>query len=352
MLDATPLLRLYAHYRMSRLAALDPETVQRNELLKLVARAKETRIGIDHAFGRIRNVADYQNAVPLRRYEDFWKRYWKERFPVLDGVTWPGRIPYFALTSGTATGATKYIPVSRAMVKANQRAVVDLLAHHIANRPQSRILGGKNFMLGGGTDLTLCAQGVAMGDLSGIAVNEVPWWARKRYFPARIWPSSPIGKKKFSASPAVHLKKISGRLAEPQLASAFLRTFACVEAKDEREAGRILSKPGTLSAWRRQLRPIPPADRRLALRQSCRNAEGLSTSEGFIALATGTRQGLWLLLDNGLFFEFVPIDEVDAPNPTRHSIATAHPSINYALTITSCAGLRRTSLEIRCGSSI
>lgn len=83
MLDATPLLRLYAHYRMSRLAALDPETVQRNELLKLVARAKETRIGIDHAFGRIRNVADYQNAVPLRRYEDSGKDTGKSVFRFL-----------------------------------------------------------------------------------------------------------------------------------------------------------------------------------------------------------------------------------------------------------------------------
>ena len=85
------------------------------------------------------------------------------------------RIPYFANTSGTTTGVTKHIPVSAEMVKANRRAVLDLLKHHIANRPHSHILAGKNFMLGGSTDLTPCAPGVAMGDLSGIAVNEVPW---------------------------------------------------------------------------------------------------------------------------------------------------------------------------------
>ncbi len=185
MLDATPLLRLYARYRLPRLAAQNPAAVQREQLLKLVAHARETRFGRDHAFAVIHSVADYQNAVPLRRYEDFWEAYWRDRFPQLTDVTWPGRIPYFAVTSGTATGVTKHIPVSREMVRANRRAVLDLLAHHIASRPRSRVLGGKSFMLGGSTDLVRCAPGVAEGDLSGIAVNEVPRWARSRYFPPR-----------------------------------------------------------------------------------------------------------------------------------------------------------------------
>ena len=79
MLDATPLLHLYARYRLSRLEALDAATVQEQQLLKLVAQAKDTRFGLDHGFGRIRSVPDYQNAVPLRRYEDFWTQYWEKQ---------------------------------------------------------------------------------------------------------------------------------------------------------------------------------------------------------------------------------------------------------------------------------
>jgi hypothetical protein len=341
MLDATPLLRLYAHYRMSRLATLDPETVQRNELLKLIARAKETRFAIDHAFGRIGNVADYQNAVPLRRYEDFWKRYWKERFPVLDSVTWPGRIPYFALTSGTATGATKYIPVSRDMVKANQRAVVDLLAHHIANRPQSRILGGKNFMLGGSTDLTLCAQGVAMGDLSGIAVNEVPWWVRNRYFPLRDLALISDWEEK--------IQRLASRSLEEDIRtiggtpSWLLLFFERLHALKPKTSGRLAEYYPNLELLVHGGVNFAPYRQRfdgLLLGSHAETREVYPASEGFIALADrGPGEGLRLLLDNGLFFEFVPIDELDAPNPTRHWIATAQAGINYALIITSCAGL-------------
>src|SRR5262249_23595843 len=134
-------------------------------------------------FADLRSVADYQAAVPMRRYEDFWQAYWQPSFPTLQDATWPGTIPYFALSSGTSSGITKNIPVSQAMVKANERAAVDLLVHHVANRPQSRILGGRSFLLGGSANLKPIAPGVRAGDLSGLAAGRVPWWARRRFFP-------------------------------------------------------------------------------------------------------------------------------------------------------------------------
>ena len=87
--------------------------------------------------------------------------------------------------SGTTTGVTKYIPLSEKMRAANVRAAIDVLVHHLANRPKTRILAGRNFMLGGSTDLKKHAENVWSGDLSGIAAANVPWWARRRYFPPR-----------------------------------------------------------------------------------------------------------------------------------------------------------------------
>src|SRR5206468_11931073 len=148
-------------------------------------RATSTAFGQRHDFGRLRSVADFQHAVPLRRYDDFWREFWQAEFPNYAGLTWPGHIPYLAITSGTTTGRNKYIPVSREMLAANRRAALDLLTHHLTNRPQSRVLAGRNFMLGGSTALKQEAPGIWSGDLSGIAANEVPFWARSRYFPPR-----------------------------------------------------------------------------------------------------------------------------------------------------------------------
>src|SRR4051812_47060924 len=96
-------LRL-AHLRVAELDRLDTARAQRNQLLKLVRTARHTRFGRDHDFGRIETVADYQERVPVRDYEYFWTRYWKDSYPRLDDLTWPGFTPYYALSSGTTSG--------------------------------------------------------------------------------------------------------------------------------------------------------------------------------------------------------------------------------------------------------
>jgi GH3 auxin-responsive promoter len=341
MLDATPFLRLYARHRLAGLAALDPAAAQQQQLLSLVSRAKETRFGAAHRFARIRSVQDYQTAVPLRGYEDFWAAYWRDSFPVLANVTWPGRIPYFALTSGTSAGVTKHIPVSPEMVKANRRAVMDLLVHHIDNRPQSRVLGGKNFMLGGSTDLTSCAPGIYMGDLSGIAVNEVPWWARSRYFPPRDLALIADWEEK--------IERLASRSIEEDIRtiggtpSWLLVLFERLRALKPNGGGSLAGYYPNLELLVHGGVNFEPYRQRFGdLLQGSRaeTREVYPASEGFIALADkGPADGLRLLLDNGQFFEFVPAGELGAPNPTRHWMATAAEGINYALIVTSCAGL-------------
>ncbi len=341
MLDATPLLRLYARRRLPRLAAQDPVAVQRHQLFQLLARAKDTRFGRGHGFAGLHSVKEYQNAVPLRRYEDFWTAYWAGSFPLLDNVTWPGRIPYFALTSGTAAGATKHIPVSRDMVRANRRSVLDLLSHHIANRPQSRILGGKSFMLGGSTGLAACAPGIFMGDLSGIAANEVPLWVRGRYFPPRELALISDWEEK--------IERLARRSLEEDIRtiggtpSWLLVFFERLHALRPKSSGRLAGYYPNLELLVHGGVNFAPYRQRFDdLLQGGRAEmrEVYPASEGFIALADrGPGEGLSLLLDNGLFFEFVPLDELGAPKSSRHWIATARTGIDYALIVTSCAGL-------------
>ena len=112
----------YAHRRVKQLDRMDVAAVQQDTLLRLVRRAADTRFGRDHDFAAVRSVADFQQRVPVRDYEAFWQEYWKDTYPRLQGVTWPDAIPYYALSSGTTTGATKFLPVSWDMVKSNRKA--------------------------------------------------------------------------------------------------------------------------------------------------------------------------------------------------------------------------------------
>src|SRR5207237_3750140 len=95
-------------------------------------------------------------------------------------------------TSGTSSGVRKHIPVSRAMLSSNASAIFDLFVHHIAHRPQSRLFGGKNFMLGSSAVLSEAAPGIYHGDLSGIALNKVPRWVSPFAFPPRRLELDPV----------------------------------------------------------------------------------------------------------------------------------------------------------------
>ena len=98
---------LDARLRTARLESADPVVIQAWVLRQLLRRSRSTRFGRDHRFDRIDSVAHFQDAVPIRTYESLWNDYLRDRYPVFDDLTWPGRIPFLALTSGTTQGATK-----------------------------------------------------------------------------------------------------------------------------------------------------------------------------------------------------------------------------------------------------
>ena len=91
-------------------------------------------------------VEEYQAAVPVRTYEDFWRDYWQAAFPRLEGTTWPDFIPYYALSSGTTTGTTKYIPISKEMLASNRKAAFTTVAlfRHVAPRSADCSMAGSS----------------------------------------------------------------------------------------------------------------------------------------------------------------------------------------------------------------
>lgn len=340
MIDLTPALRIYARYRLARLARRSPDRAQREQLGGLLRTARDTRFGRSHEFEGIDGVEAFQAAVPLRSYEDFWEGWWREPYPDLEGATWPERIPYFALTSGTSTGGTKRIPVSRDMIRSNSKAGFDVLVHHINNCPQSHVFAGKSFMLSGAVPMTREGAGVHSGDLTGIASRELPAIARALTFP----PSSlrPAGdwEQRIAAIGRASLKEDIRTIAgTPSWLLLFFEMLAEIAPGPQRLSRlypnlELLVHGGVdftpyrsrfddwLQGSRAELREVYPA------------------SEGFFAAADrGDGEGLRLNTDNGIFYEFVPVEDLDAAAPRRHWVGNAETGRDYALVVSTCAGL-------------
>ena len=347
MYDATWLLRLYARRRLRQLEVMDPQQTQRCVLSSLIDRGRATRFGRDHEFSAAWSLDDYRSRVPLRDYDAFWEDYWRAPFPRLADCTWPGLIPWLAVSSGTTTGTTKYIPVSREMHRSNVRASADLLTHHLANRPGSRLFSGRVFMLGGSTGLVRQSQGVFSGDLSGIATAAMPAWARLRYFPPRDLESIDDWQIKIDRFAERSLdEEIAAVVGTPSWLLIYFERLAEIAGARRGDSLRriadvypnleMLAHGGV--AW------APYRDRFAALLEGSRaeTREVYPASEGFFAIADrADGEGLRLLLDNGIFYEFIPVDQLDDPHPDCRWIGDAEPGVNYALAVTTCAGLWR-----------
>jgi hypothetical protein len=331
-------LRRYARRRVHRLDALHLGAVQEATLLRLVHRACTTRFGREHDFARIRTVADYQQRVPLRTYEQFWQNYWRPVFPRLDNVTWPGLISYLALSSGTTSGATKYVPVSRAMLASNRSAALTTLALFLAAHPHTQLFTGKAFFLGGSTALTGLAPGVVAGDLSGIAAREVSSLLRPYTFPPldlallRDWDAKlNLLAERSAREPITCVSGVPSWLLV--LFERLLQITGKSCLADVWPTLRLVIHGGT------KFDPYRSLFRRIVGREDVHFLETYPASEGFIALEDLRHGLLRLLPDHGIFFEFVPAEELGAAEPARHTFADLEPGVHYAIILTTCAGL-------------
>ena len=339
MYDTTPLFRAYADLRAYLLQIRDPVETQRSVLESLLRRAGATRFGRDHAFSQIADVAGFQSRVRLRHYEDFWRDYWQPEFPRLVDCTWPGAIPYFARTSGTTAGVSKYIPCSDDMITANLRAGEDVFVHHVLNRPQSQVMAGKCLLLGGSTDLTEEAPGIRSGDLSGIEVQEIPSWKRPWFFPPLELALIPEWEEKINrigrACLTEDIRAISGT---PNWLLLFFDKLSQLRPETGGLAA-VFPRLELVIHGGIDFAPYRDRFRRLLEGTRAETREVYFASESSIAIADrGDGEGLRLICDNDTFFEFVPLAELEHAEPTRHWLADIETGVEYAVVVSTCAG--------------
>ncbi len=310
----------YAKYHTKALDRIDIASVQEKTLLGLVKKASVTRFGVDHRFGEIRSVREYQERVPVREYEYFWQTYWKDAYPNFSNVTWPGDIPYFALSSGTTSGATKYIPISKEMLESNRQAAKTSISLFRNFYPKANVLGGKFFFLSGNTNMRVEKNSSRAGDLSAIAALEVNSIIRPYTFP----PLELSGIADWS----IKMEKLAQTAARENISaisgvpSWILVLFDRIKA--------ITGKSRVCDVWPNlhlvihggtKFEPYKKAFEN-EIGDKCHFCEVYPASEGFIA----TEDPRYKLL------------RVDKP-VTRHTLAEIVVGVQYAVVVTSCAGV-------------
>jgi hypothetical protein len=300
-----------------------------------VATARDTEFGLAHGFARIRSVADYQTRVPLRDYLAF-KPLWDAALAGAPDVTWPGRTPMWVKTSGTTAG-DKAIPVTREAYRSHRRGGWDALLLAAERVGGGRLLGGPMLMLGGSTDLQPLAHGACIGDLSGVMMQKLPLVIRRRYSPGPAVASVGDWQTRMS-------------LMVPLVERQDLRLLSGMPSWTLIMLERVARRRG--SAGLRDLWPhldvfihggvsLAPYRRVLEerLERALEYVEVYPASEGFVAVQTERSGGLTLMLDYGIFYEFVPLEDLDAPRPRRHTIADVGLDRPYAVVLTTPAGL-------------
>ena len=327
------LLQLYLQKRMRW--QKQPCLTQEKTLKKLIFQAKDTDFGKAHDFSNITDHADFVARVPLRKYEDFLP--YIER--ILEGeenILWSHQPLYLAKTSGT-TAAVKYIPITAQSLPNHINAAKYALLHYLKNTGNFSILKGKMMFLQGNPQLEK-KNGIKVGRLSGIVAHHVPWYLQAFRLPS--WQNNCITlwEEKVDAIVAETIPKDLRVLGGIPI--WLLQYFEKLLAKTGKQNILEIFPHFSLLMYG-GVNYLPYQNKiNSFLGKKIDSVELYPASEGFFAYQDSLQSDdLLLLLDQNIFYEFVPLAEITKTTPTRLTLAQVQIGVDYALVISSNAGL-------------
>lgn len=314
--------------------SLNPGATQDKIFNKIVKKAAETAFGKDHDFDQITNYEDFKKRVPVRTYEEL-KPYVERILNGEEDVLWPGKPAYFAKTSGTTSG-TKYIPITKDSIPNHINSAKNALLTYVNETGNGDFLDGKLIFLSGSPTMTKAA-GIHTGRLSGIVNHHVPGYLRTNQMPSydtnciEDWEAKVDQIVKETKDENMSL--ISGIPPWVQMYFDKLIEHKGKKIKDIFPDFSLFVYGGVnFEPYRKKLFE--------AIGKEIDTIETYPASEGFIAYQDKqNEEGLLLLLNSGIFFEFIPADEYFEENPTRLKIDEVKLNVSYALIINSNAGL-------------
>ncbi len=311
-----------------------PVLSQQRVLREIVRKATLTEFGKDHKFADIQDHAEFREAVPIRDYEGL-KPYVEMILQGQEDILWPGKPAYFAKTSGTTSGV-KYIPITKDSIPNHINSARNALLSYVHETGNAKFLDGKLIFLSGSPEMTV-KGGVNTGRLSGIVNHHVPGYLRTNQLPS--YATNCIEEWETKLDKIIdetideRMTLISGIPPWVQMYFDKIQARTGKKIKDVFPDFSLFVYGGVnFKPYRAKLFE--------SIGKKIDSIETYPASEGFIAYQDSQEEeGLLLLLDSGIFFEFIPADEYFNEKPTRLTIGEVETGVNYAVIINSNAGL-------------
>lgn len=321
--------------------ATQAETLQREVLARLLARAADTEWGARHGYAGTRDYEQYAAATPVNTYEELKGYIDRMRHGERD-VLWPGAVRWYAKSSGTTNDKSKFIPVSSAGLHDTHYAGgQDAVSLYLRNNPQSRLFDGRALILGGSHAPNYNLPHSLVGDLSAILIENInPLVNLVRTPPKKVALLADFEQKRDRIAELAARQRVTNLSGVPSWMMAVLNRVLEITGKDNLHEVwpdlEVFFHGGVaFTPYREQYRRLIPSE-------GMHYMETYNASEGFFGLQDDPADpAMLLMLDYGVFYEFIPLEELDAPHPTAVPLWGVETGRNYAIVISTSCGLWR-----------
>ena len=321
-------------YKKTLAWASNPVETQQKVFQNLIRQANKTQFGKDHNFPAIKTFEDFAKQVPIKDYEEL-KPYVDKVVKGESDILWKGKPIYFAKTSGTTSGA-KYIPLTRESMPTHIEAARNAILNYIHETGNADFVDGKMIFLQGSPILEE-KNGIQLGRLSGIVAHFVPKYLQKNRMPT--WKTNCIEDWETKVDAIVgetineNMTVISGIPSWVQM------YFEKLQRETDKPVGDIFKNFNLFIYGGVNFEPYRAKFENLIGRK-VDSIELFPASEGFFAYQDSQKdKGMLLLLNGGIFYEFVKSEEFFTENPKRYTIGEVELGVNYVLIISTNAGL-------------
>ena len=332
----TFLSKIYAKrvYNQTQKWANNPVETQQKVFNDLIRQAKETAFGKDHYFSEIKTFDEYQNQVPVRDYEAL-RPYIDRVVAGEKDILWRGKPIYFAKTSGTTSGA-KYIPLTKESMPTHIEAARSAILLYIHETKKSAFVDGKMIFLQGSPVLDE-KNGIKIGRLSGIVAHFIPKYLQKNRMPS--WETNCIEDWETKVNAVVEETFDQNMTVISGIPSWVQMYFEKLQIKTQNPVGELFKNFNLFIYGGVNFEPYR-AKFESIIGRKVDSIELFPASEGFFAYQDSQlEKGMLLLLNSGIFYEFIKSDEFFTENPKRYTIGEVELSVNYVLIISTNAGL-------------